>query len=51
LVAGDVEGAGVVAEELVAVRAGPHIRAGFEDVIAPAAVGFQAVVSLMPTSA
>ena len=45
LVSGDVEGAGVVAEVLVGVGAGPQVGAGFEDVVAPAAVGLEPVVS------
>ena len=45
MVAGDVEGAGVVAQVLVAVRARPEIGAGFEDGVGPAAVGLEPVVS------
>src|SRR6188508_1158094 len=45
-VAGDVGGAGVVAQELVAVRGGPQVAAGFEHRVAPAGVvGLEPVVA------
>ena len=44
-VMGDVEGAGVVTEVLVAVRARPEVGPGFEDGVAPAAVGLEPVMS------
>ena len=46
LVAGDVGGAAVVAQELVAVRGGPQVGAGFQDGVAPAGVvGLEPVVA------
>ena len=45
-VAGDVGGAAVVAQELVAVRRRPQVAAGFEDRVAPAGVvGLEPVVA------
>ena len=44
-VAADVEGAVVVAEELVAVRAGPQVGAAFDDGVAPGAVCFEPMVA------
>ena len=38
---GDVDGAGLVAEVLVAVGAGPQVGAAFEGGVAPAGVGLQ----------
>jgi len=43
--AGDVEGAVRVAEELLAVGAGPEEDAGFDGGVRPAGVGLEAVVS------
>ena len=44
-VGGDVEGAGVVFEELVAQRAAPQVDAGFDGDVGPAAGGLRAVVA------
>ena len=44
-VGGDVEGAGVVAEELVAQRAAPQVDAGLDRQVGPAAGGLRAVVA------
>src|SRR5829696_5204445 len=44
-VTGDVEGAVVVAQVLVAVRAGPHIRPGFQGGVGPAGVGLGPVMA------
>ena len=44
-IAADVEGAVVVAEELVAVWARPEERPGFEHRVGPGGVGFQSMVS------
>src|SRR5262249_18617946 len=41
----DVEGSFVVAEELVAVWAGPQVAAGVEDEVGPRAVGLEPVVA------
>jgi hypothetical protein len=45
VVGGDVEGAGVVFEELVAERAAPQVDAGFDGDIGSAAGGLGSVVS------
>ena len=44
-VAGDVEGAGGVAQELVAVRARPKVAAGVEDGVGPGRSGLEPVMS------
>jgi hypothetical protein len=44
-VGGDVEGAGVVAEELISQGAAPQVAAGLDGHIGPAAGGLGSVVS------